>query len=226
MSGAADGAPHRDHHRRAFGADVTYDDLVRRWRAESWDPTSWIELFEAAGAKYFMLVAKHHDGAALWPTATSDRRTGLLGPKRDIVGDLLATAEGSSLHSGLFYAMAEWFTPAPRPEQTADPGDPLFDFARYRPSILWFDLPGDPDYYRSHRLIADYDASSAPHHPDGVAVNDRAGLGAHGDFHTYEYGQHEPPPDRRSRSRPAARWASRSATTPPKPQNITSRRLP
>lgn len=36
------------------------------------DPDQWARAAKAAGARYLILVAKHHDGFALWPTAQSD----------------------------------------------------------------------------------------------------------------------------------------------------------
>ncbi len=36
------------------------------------DPGQWARAAKAAGAKYLILVAKHHDGFALWPTAQSE----------------------------------------------------------------------------------------------------------------------------------------------------------
>jgi len=219
-------AVYREHHRRTYGEEVCYDDFIEQWQAEAWEPDAWIRLFEEAGARYFVQVAKHHDGFALWPTSTSDRHAGALGPRRDLVGELMTAAAGSSLHTGIFYAMAEWFNPAPRPRLLADPTNPLFDFAfnrprparnaysdaptpyagylpirdyaadhvvpqitelidRYHPEIFWFDLPGDPDYYQSHRIVADFYTKAAVTNPDGVVVNDRAGLNVHGDFHTF-----------------------------------------
>lgn len=36
------------------------------------DPGQWAKAAQSAGAKYLVLVAKHHDGFALWPTGQSD----------------------------------------------------------------------------------------------------------------------------------------------------------
>jgi alpha-L-fucosidase len=36
------------------------------------DPDQWMRAIQAAGAKYVVLVAKHHDGFCLWPTAQTD----------------------------------------------------------------------------------------------------------------------------------------------------------
>lgn len=104
-----------EHHLETYGPDVLYDEFIDRWTAESFEPEAWIDLFERAGARYFVLTSKHHDGVALWPTATSDRNTVAMGPHRDIVGDLLEAAECSTLRTGLYFSIPEWFNPAPRP---------------------------------------------------------------------------------------------------------------
>jgi alpha-L-fucosidase len=96
---------------------VTYDDFIPRFQAERFDPDSWIRLFRDAGAGYFVLTAKHHDGFALWCTDTTNRDACAMGPRRDLVGELFAAARraGDVVRPGLYYSLPEWFNPAPRP---------------------------------------------------------------------------------------------------------------
>ncbi|WP_327091532.1 alpha-L-fucosidase [Nonomuraea sp. NBC_01738] len=100
------------HHKETYGPGVVYDDFIERWKAEKFDPRSWLKLFKAGGAKYYTLVTKHHDGVALWDTATSDRNTVKMGPHRDIVKELVeANNREFGLKNGLYYSMPEWFHP-------------------------------------------------------------------------------------------------------------------
>ena len=53
------------HHLNTYGPDVVYDDFIANFTASKWSPDDWVDFFVDAGAKYFVLVTKHHDGFAL-----------------------------------------------------------------------------------------------------------------------------------------------------------------
>ena len=53
---------------RNYGKDFKYEDFAPMWKAELWNPDEWAELFKKSGAKYVLLVSKHHDGFCLWPS--------------------------------------------------------------------------------------------------------------------------------------------------------------
>ncbi|MGH9494811.1 MAG: alpha-L-fucosidase, partial [Candidatus Sulfotelmatobacter sp.] len=36
------------------------------------DPDQWMQALQAAGIKYVVFVAKHHDGFCLWPTSQTE----------------------------------------------------------------------------------------------------------------------------------------------------------
>ncbi|WP_051425948.1 alpha-L-fucosidase [Jiangella gansuensis] len=106
------GSPTHQHHAETYGEDVPYDAFVEQWNPVRFDPEQWLDLFADAGAEYFVLVSKHHDGVALWDSDTTDRDTVAMGPRRDLVADLFEAADDRSMRTGLYYSLAEWYHPA------------------------------------------------------------------------------------------------------------------
>ncbi|MFJ1883648.1 alpha-L-fucosidase [Streptomyces sp. NPDC088137] len=199
------------HHRETYGESFAYDDFIPRFRAERFDPRSWVELFRDAGAQYHVLTSKHHEGFALWDTKLSDRNSVKMGPGRDLVKELFDASRRYTpeLHPGLYFSMPEWFNPdhpwmghAPRNPYTLEPvpytghtagkdyvtqfqGPQMLELIHgYGPEILWCDIGGDND---SHRVLAEYfNHAKNRARPVEVTVNNRSGIGAY-DFTTPEY---------------------------------------
>ncbi|KAJ7853737.1 glycoside hydrolase family 29 protein [Mycena leptocephala] len=106
--------PTWEHHLETYGKDVIYDDFIPDFTASKFNASAWVDLFDRAGAKYFVLVSKHHDGFALFDTGNTTHRNSVqLGPKRDLVAELLQTAkaEKPEIHRGTYYSLPEWFSP-------------------------------------------------------------------------------------------------------------------
>lgn len=78
------------YHKEHYGdpKEVGYDALVPLFKAEHFNAREWVDLFQRAGAKFAGPVAEHHDGFAMWNTQTTPWNAVLMGPKRDIVGEL------------------------------------------------------------------------------------------------------------------------------------------
>jgi alpha-L-fucosidase len=204
--------PTHRHHAEVWGEDFAYDDFIPRFTAERYDPRAWIELFAQAGARYFVLTAKHHDGFCLWDTATSERSSVHLGPKRDLVRELVEAATGHAppLYQGLYFSRPEFFNPdgpwlghAPRNPYTGEP-EPYTgytagkDFARdiesgqtrelieqFDPDLIWYDISGVPGD-TVHVVPEYYNRAKNRAEPKDVAVNSRGGIYAY-DYRTPEY---------------------------------------
>ncbi|KIK92770.1 glycoside hydrolase family 29 protein [Paxillus rubicundulus Ve08.2h10] len=102
------------HHLHTYGPDVVYDDFIANFTASKWNASAWLDLFDDAGAKYFVIVTKHHDGYSLFDTKDTTHRSSVhLHPHRDFVRELMETAkaEKPNLHRGTYYSLAEWFNP-------------------------------------------------------------------------------------------------------------------
>lgn len=109
---AADKADVYDYHYRTFGPDVVYDDFFDNFTAANWDPKEWVDLIDEAGAQYFVLTTKHHDGFALFDTMQTTNRSSInYGPKRDIVQELFDAAKTYQPHlrRGTYFSLPEWY---------------------------------------------------------------------------------------------------------------------
>jgi alpha-L-fucosidase len=205
------GDPVNAYHAQTYGEDFAYDDFIPMFTASRFDPRSWVELFRDAGAEYYVLTSKHHEGFALWDTKVSDRNAVRMGPHRDLVEELFTASRTYTpqLHNGLYFSMPEWFNPdnpwmghAPRNPYTLEPvpytgytagKDFVADYQApqmreliegYDPDVIWCDIGGVND---SHHVLADYfNHAKNRARPKDVTVNDRSGIGPH-DFTTPEY---------------------------------------
>ena len=82
------GHPAYRHHLANFGhpSETGFLDIIGRWKAEAWDPAYLLRRYRAAGARYFMAMACHHDNFDLFDSAHHGWNATRVGPKRDIVG--------------------------------------------------------------------------------------------------------------------------------------------
>jgi len=192
----------RKFHDKWYGADFKYQDFASQFKAELWDPDAWAKLFKRAGARYVVLVSKHHDGYALWPSEQASQTRGYpwnsvaTGPKRDICGELSEAVRRQGLKMGFYYSFMEWDNPlydTDKKRYVAEHMIPQIKdlMRRYRPAVVWPDGEwGHPDtLWRSPEIVAwIYNHCD---NPDELVVNDRWGRalrGQSGDYYTTEYG--------------------------------------
>ncbi len=202
------GSPTAKFHERVYGKDVKYEDFAPMLRAEMWDPDAWADLFVRAGARYVVTTANYHDGFAMYPTRhahttqTDQWNSMVVGPKRDILGELKAAGEKRGLKMGIYYSLYEWFHPlwqTDRDRFVTEQLHPKFKevVARYAPWFIFLDGEWEMDFkrWRTEELAAWlYNESPCGAY---VVTNDRWGQcrGAHGDVFSSEYGGGNLPPD-------------------------------
>ncbi|KAJ3576385.1 hypothetical protein NP233_g480 [Leucocoprinus birnbaumii] len=107
-------SPVWNHHLETFGQDVIYDDFIANFTASKFNAGAWVDLFDRAGAKYFVFVTKHHDGYALFDTKNTTHRSSVhLNPHHDFLASLMQTSkrEKPNLRRGTYYSLPEWFNP-------------------------------------------------------------------------------------------------------------------
>jgi alpha-L-fucosidase len=98
--------------------DGTADPAV--FNPTAFDPDQWMKAIRDSGAKYVVLVAKHHDGFCLWPTeqtAYSIKSSPWKNGKGDVVGDVARAARKYGLKFGVY--LSPWDRHEPRYKESA-----------------------------------------------------------------------------------------------------------
>ena len=98
--------------------DGTADPKV--FNPTQFDPDQWMQAIKASGAKYIVLVAKHHDGFCLWPTGQTEysiKASPWKNGKGDLVGEVARSAHKYGLKFGVY--LSPWDRHDPRYKDSA-----------------------------------------------------------------------------------------------------------
>ena len=179
------GSPTHEYHKKEYGENFSYDDFkpIFNKELEKWNPQEWAELFKNAGAKYVVLVTKHHDGFLLWPSKYVNPKKENYIASRNIVDELTNSIKSEGMKMGFYYSTSfDWsLNPSPIDARTSDMinGITTPEYTEYvknhwyeliddyEPSILWSDI-GAPPLLDLFELFAYYYNKF----PDGI-INDR-----------------------------------------------------
>lgn len=179
------GSPVYKYHRKTYGLDFPYENFAPIFNDQSrqWDPEAWADLFSQAGARYVVLVTKHHDGFLLWDSQYPNPYIPAYRTTRDVTGELTRSVRAKGMEMGFYYSsLLDWtFTADPilgiADLHTTGPMSleylqyvenhwkELID--KYDPAVLWSDI-GYPAKGNLPELFAYF----YNHNPEGV-VNDR-----------------------------------------------------
>ncbi len=88
-----------------------YLPFFHHFNPKHFDATQWAKTAKAAGMRYLILTAKHHDGFCLFDTATTDYKSTNTPFGRDIVREMLDAARAEGLRVGLYYSLLDWHHP-------------------------------------------------------------------------------------------------------------------
>lgn len=85
------------------------------------DAEQWVRAAKAAGAKYVVLVAKHHDGFCLWPTSQTSYSV-KASPRANGGGDVVRRVSDAARKFGLKFGiyLSPWDRHEPRYKNSAD----------------------------------------------------------------------------------------------------------
>lgn len=181
-------------------SEAEYRVLYKRFNPTKFDPKAWIRLAKAAGQRYVVFVAKHHNGFCMWDSAFTDYKITNSPYGKDILAELAAACKVEGMPLCIYYSQPDMNHPGFRDTSKLSfenyGGEPTrwqwvtyLDYMELQLTELltrygdvrtmWFDGLGNQQKYdgpRFFRLIH----SLQP----GTLINDRMGL--EGDFSTPE----------------------------------------
>ena len=163
-----------------------YDNLNKSFYPGMFDADKIVAQAKAAGMKYIVQVAKHHDGFCMWNSEFTDFDMSATPFKRDIIGEMAKACKKAGMKFGIYYSQRDWHHPDYGPERMAKYNEymrnQIKELLVRHPniSLLWFDSEGFPFelwegealYRMIHQLRPD------------IIINNRCGLP--GDYHTPE----------------------------------------
>jgi len=183
-----------------YPPNFQYQDFAPQFKAELFNVDDWVDIFNASGAKYFVITSKHHDGFTNWKSNVSWNWNSVdNGPHKDLMAELsTAIRSKTDIRFCLYHSLFEWFNPIylkdksngfathDYPKSVLLPE--LYDMVnRYKPHYIWSDgdWEANSDYWKSKEFLAWlYNDSPVK---DDILVNDRWGKDAtckHGDVKT------------------------------------------
>jgi alpha-L-fucosidase len=147
------------------------DKLINTFDPVHFNADAWVRMIKAAGMKYLVITAKHHDGVAMYPTAIGDYHI-----QQDPLTALSAACKKYGIRFGFYYSHAfdwehpdapgnDWDYKNPGGDKNLYGGTAWYDvhpellpkavqyvnekaipqivelLKKYHPDILWFDTP-------------------------------------------------------------------------------------
>jgi len=89
----------------------TYEGFLEQFDPVEFDADAWVLAAKAAGMKYIVITSKHHDGFALFDSATSDYDVMATPFQRDIMKELAAACARHGLRMCWYHSIMDWHHP-------------------------------------------------------------------------------------------------------------------
>jgi len=174
-----EGSDINEHHVETHGdpSEYGYKEFIPEFHGDEFDAEEWVDLCEAAGARYVGITAMHHDGFALWDSDITGWNAAEMGPERDIVGDLAEAVHDRDMKfvAAFHHAFRWWYYPREEGYDTMDPEyaglyaqphekgenppEAYYEEWRdlttevvdaYRPDLIWFDFAWGHQPFMEH----------------------------------------------------------------------------
>lgn len=171
-----------------------YAALAPQFDPVQFDADKWVAVAKAAGMKYIVMTAKHHDGFAMFHSADPFNIFDATPFKRNPIAEMAAACKKAGIKFGVYYSQAQdWHHAGGAaygghwdPKQDGDlhayvrdvAAPQLQELMKFKPAVLWWDTAVPMSKEDIDRLTAPLPAS--------IIMNNRLGNGILGDTETPE----------------------------------------
>lgn len=90
---------------------AAYRAFSEQFKPEKFDAAEWAKMAKRWGMKYVVFTTRHHDGYAMWDSSVNPWNAAKVGPRRDILGELVPALRKEGLRVGYYYSPANWSNP-------------------------------------------------------------------------------------------------------------------
>ena len=92
-------------------SDADYQKYFDRFDPDLYNPKEWAAKAKAAGMKYVVVTAKHHDGFCLWDSKFTDFKVTNTPYRKDMIKPLVDAFRAEGIRIGFYYSLIDWRHP-------------------------------------------------------------------------------------------------------------------
>ena len=131
-----------------------YDLYFEHFNPDLYDPKEWARQAKAAGMKYVVMTAKHHEGFCMFDSQYTDYKCTNTPAGRDLIKEYVDAFRAEGLHIGFYYSLIDWH----HPDFTIDPLHPRRDDENARELNEGRDMHRYAEYMRNQvtELLTNY----------------------------------------------------------------------
>lgn len=98
-----EGSDQYKYHLEKYGhpSEFGFKDIIKKWKADKWDPDHLVGLYKKAGAAYFVALANHHDNFDLYDSSHQEWNSVKMGPGKDLIGGWAKAAKKHNIRFGV-----------------------------------------------------------------------------------------------------------------------------
>ncbi|NLG84606.1 MAG: alpha-L-fucosidase [Firmicutes bacterium] len=91
--------------------EEVYRQYFETFEPVRYDPRAWARAAKAAGMKYAVMTAKHHDGFCLFDSSYTDYKATNTPAGRDLIREYVEAFRAEGLKVGFYYSLLDWHHP-------------------------------------------------------------------------------------------------------------------